>query len=83
MLSWKDGSTDPVQCVLSVIQTMFQYVTSLMNQGYQEESARQHHLALSPKDRPEKNNTALWNASSLHHTADCFYHYNTEVYLCI
>uniref|UniRef100_A0A3Q3ITR6 Uncharacterized protein n=1 Tax=Monopterus albus TaxID=43700 RepID=A0A3Q3ITR6_MONAL len=40
-------------------KTMFQYVTSLMNQGYQEESARQHHLALSPKDRPEKNNTAL------------------------
>lgn len=44
-------------------QTMFQYVTSLMKQGYQEESARQRHLSLSPKDRPEKN-TALWDAST-------------------
>nr|XP_020470150.1 neuroglobin-like isoform X2 [Monopterus albus] len=41
------------------LEEAWKYVTSLMNQGYQEESARQHHLALSPKDRPEKNNTAL------------------------
>uniref|UniRef100_A0A3P9DPL8 X globin n=1 Tax=Maylandia zebra TaxID=106582 RepID=A0A3P9DPL8_9CICH len=40
-------------------QTMFQFVTSLMNQGYQEESARQRQLALSPKERPDKRNTAL------------------------
>ncbi|XP_039898896.1 x globin [Simochromis diagramma] len=40
-------------------KTMFQFVTSLMNQGYQEESARQHQLALSPKERPDKRNTAL------------------------
>ncbi|KAI3367840.1 hypothetical protein L3Q82_026662 [Scortum barcoo] len=40
-------------------KTMFQYVTSLMRQGYQEESNRQRQLALSPKDRPEKRNTAL------------------------
>uniref|UniRef100_A0A3B5BAA8 Neuroglobin-like n=1 Tax=Stegastes partitus TaxID=144197 RepID=A0A3B5BAA8_9TELE len=40
-------------------KTMFQYVTSLMNQGYQEESARQRHLAASSKERPDKKNTAL------------------------
>ncbi|XP_040915973.1 x globin [Toxotes jaculatrix] len=40
-------------------KTMFQYVTSLMKQGYQEECIRQRHLTLSPKDRPEKRNTAL------------------------
>ncbi|XP_063354476.1 x globin [Pelmatolapia mariae] len=40
-------------------KTMFQFVTSLMNQGYQEESARQRQLALSPKERPDKRNTAL------------------------
>nr|XP_020485620.1 neuroglobin-like [Labrus bergylta] len=40
-------------------KTMFQYVTGLMGQGYQEESRRQHLLTLSPKDRPEKSNTAL------------------------
>ncbi|XP_071354776.1 x globin [Trachinotus anak] len=40
-------------------KTMFQYVTSLMKRGYQEESTRQRHLTLSPKDRPEKKNTAL------------------------
>ncbi|KAG7454921.1 neuroglobin-like, partial [Solea senegalensis] len=40
-------------------KTMFQYVTSLMKQGYHEESSRQRHLTLSPKDRPEKSNTAL------------------------
>ncbi|XP_006786060.1 x globin [Neolamprologus brichardi] len=40
-------------------KTMFQFVTSLMNQGYQEESARQCQLALSPKERPDKRNTAL------------------------
>ncbi|XP_029349447.1 x globin [Echeneis naucrates] len=40
-------------------KTMFHYVTSLMKRGYKEESARQHHLTVSPKDRPEKRNTAL------------------------
>ncbi|CAN9502249.1 unnamed protein product [Ophioblennius macclurei] len=40
-------------------KTLFQYLTGLMKQGYQEESARQRHLALSPKERPEKKNTAL------------------------
>uniref|UniRef100_A0A3B5PYS6 X globin n=1 Tax=Xiphophorus maculatus TaxID=8083 RepID=A0A3B5PYS6_XIPMA len=40
-------------------KTMFQYVASLMRQGYQDESARQRHLAASPKDRPDKKNTAL------------------------
>ncbi|XP_041828061.1 x globin isoform X1 [Melanotaenia boesemani] len=40
-------------------KTMFQYVTSLMKQGYQEESIRQRHLASSPKDRLDKRNTAL------------------------
>ncbi|KAK5618037.1 hypothetical protein CRENBAI_023197 [Crenichthys baileyi] len=38
---------------------MFQYLTSLMKQGYQEESARQRNLAASPKDRLDKKNTAL------------------------
>ncbi|GAA6213740.1 neuroglobin-like [Lates japonicus] len=40
-------------------KTMFQYVTSLMRKGYHEESTRQRHLTLTPKDRPEKRNTAL------------------------
>ncbi|KAM4541927.1 x globin [Odontesthes bonariensis] len=40
-------------------KTMFQYVTSLMRQGYQEESARQRHLTMSPKDRLDKKTTAL------------------------
>ncbi|XP_054469867.1 x globin [Anoplopoma fimbria] len=40
-------------------KTMFQFVTGLMKQGYQEESNRQRHLALSPKERPDKRNTAL------------------------
>ncbi|XP_027855991.1 x globin [Xiphophorus couchianus] len=40
-------------------KTMFQYVASLMRQGYQDESAQQRHLAASPKDRPDKKNTAL------------------------
>uniref|UniRef100_UPI0037E76A70 x globin n=1 Tax=Semicossyphus pulcher TaxID=241346 RepID=UPI0037E76A70 len=40
-------------------KTMFQYVTSLMRKGYQEESSRQHLLTLSPKERPDKSNTAL------------------------
>ncbi|XP_070835212.1 x globin [Chaetodon trifascialis] len=38
-------------------KTMFQYLTGLMKQGYQEESNRQHHLA--HKERPDKRNTAL------------------------
>ncbi|XP_033497789.1 x globin [Epinephelus lanceolatus] len=40
-------------------KTMFQYLTSLMKQGYEEESNRQRHLAHSPKERPDKKNTAL------------------------
>ncbi|XP_014835876.1 PREDICTED: neuroglobin-like [Poecilia mexicana] len=40
-------------------KTMFQYVSSLMRQGYQDESARQRNLAASPKDRLDKKNTAL------------------------
>ncbi|KAM9355823.1 x globin [Pholidichthys leucotaenia] len=40
-------------------KTLFQYVTSLMNQGYQEESARQRVLTPSPKERPDKRSTAL------------------------
>ncbi|XP_042244287.1 x globin isoform X2 [Thunnus maccoyii] len=40
-------------------KTMFQYVTNLMKQGYQEESNRQRQLAVSPKERPDKKNTAL------------------------
>uniref|UniRef100_A0A3B3CFZ6 X globin n=1 Tax=Oryzias melastigma TaxID=30732 RepID=A0A3B3CFZ6_ORYME len=40
-------------------KTMFQFVTALMKQGYQEESARQRQLATSPKDRLDKRNTAL------------------------
>uniref|UniRef100_A0A1A8J504 Globin X, Uncharacterized protein n=1 Tax=Nothobranchius kuhntae TaxID=321403 RepID=A0A1A8J504_NOTKU len=37
----------------------FQYVSSLMQQGYQEESLRQRNLTMSPKDRPDKRSTAL------------------------
>ncbi|XP_073339540.1 x globin [Pagrus major] len=40
-------------------KTLFQYVTTLMKQGYLEESNRQRQLALSPKERPDKRNTAL------------------------
>ncbi|KAL7380622.1 hypothetical protein ABVT39_020955 [Epinephelus coioides] len=40
-------------------KTMFHYLTSLMKQGYEEESNRQRHLAHSPKERPDKKNTAL------------------------
>nr|XP_046269565.1 x globin [Scatophagus argus] len=40
-------------------KTMFLYVTGLMKQGYLEESTRQRHLAVSPKDRPDKRSTAL------------------------
>lgn len=43
-------------------QTLFQYVTSLMKQGYHEESERQRHLAASPRERPDKRSTALWVA---------------------
>lgn len=42
-----------------LMQTLFQYVTGLMRKGYHEECSRQRHLALSPKDGPEKRNTAL------------------------
>ncbi|XP_061598951.1 x globin [Cololabis saira] len=40
-------------------KAMFQYVTGLMKQGYQEESSRQRHLTASPKDRLDKRSTAL------------------------
>ncbi|XP_074516518.1 x globin [Sebastes fasciatus] len=40
-------------------KTMFQFVTGLMKQGFLEESDRQRHLAVSPKERPDKRNTAL------------------------
>ncbi|XP_008397676.1 x globin [Poecilia reticulata] len=40
-------------------KTMFQYVASLMRQGYQDESDRQRNLTASPKDRLDKKNTAL------------------------
>lgn len=49
----------PVQCII-VIQTLFLYLTRLMKRGYQEECTRQHHPTLSPKQRPDKRNTALW-----------------------
>ncbi|XP_056282162.1 x globin [Pseudoliparis swirei] len=39
-------------------KTLFRFVSSLMKQGYQE-SDRQRHLPLSPKERPDKRNTAL------------------------
>lgn len=71
-----------VCCV--VIQTLFQYVTSLMRQGYQEESNKQRQLALSPKERPDKRNTALWEASSLRHNSRLFppvQHWNVFMYI--
>ncbi|XP_053700796.1 x globin [Synchiropus splendidus] len=40
-------------------KTLFLYVIGLMRSGYQQESDRQRHLAVSPKERPEKKNTAL------------------------
>ncbi|KAM9708694.1 LOW QUALITY PROTEIN: x globin [Menidia menidia] len=40
-------------------KTMFQYVSGLMQQGYQEESARQQQLSPPPKDRPDRRTTAL------------------------
>lgn len=81
---WKNiGTLTQFTVCCVVIQTMFQYVTSLMKQGYHEESNRQRHLALSPKERPDKRNTALWDASSVNHNSDCFYRFNTEMCLCI
>lgn len=62
---------------------MFQYVTCLMKQGYQEESNRQRQLAVSPKERPDKRNTALWDASWSAPNSDCFYLFNTEMCLYI
>lgn len=56
---------------------MFLYLTNLMKQGYQEESNRQRHLVASPKDRPDKKNTALWGAGLCHH-ADCYYSTATQ-----
>uniref|UniRef100_G3NSS7 X globin n=1 Tax=Gasterosteus aculeatus TaxID=69293 RepID=G3NSS7_GASAC len=38
-------------------KTLFQFVTGLMQRGYQAESKRQ--LAVPPKERPDKKNTAL------------------------
>ncbi|KAJ7989065.1 hypothetical protein DPEC_G00315680 [Dallia pectoralis] len=40
-------------------KTLFLYLTTFMNHGYQEEKNRQSHAIDSPKDRPEKRNTAL------------------------
>nr|XP_057946331.1 x globin [Doryrhamphus excisus] len=40
-------------------KTLFQYVTGLMKQGYEEECERQHQAAVSPKERADKRNTAL------------------------
>nr|CAG25726.1 globin X [Tetraodon nigroviridis] len=40
-------------------KTLFQYVTGLMRKGHQEEGSRQRHLALPPKDGPEKRTSAL------------------------
>ncbi|XP_068194968.1 x globin [Antennarius striatus] len=52
----KDGWTAELE---EAWKTLFVYVTSLMRRGYQEESARQRHLANSPRQRPDKRNTAL------------------------
>lgn len=59
---------------------MFQYVTSLMKQGYHEESSRQHQLAVSPKERPDKRSTALWE--SCQPQLRLFYQFHTEMWLC-
>ncbi|XP_054652158.1 x globin [Dunckerocampus dactyliophorus] len=40
-------------------KTLFQYVTGLMKQGYEEECERQNHAAGSPRERADKRNTAL------------------------
>ncbi|XP_061824682.1 x globin [Nerophis lumbriciformis] len=40
-------------------KTLFQYVTGLMQQGYEEESERHNQAAVSPKERVDKRNTAL------------------------
>nr|QPK66427.1 globin X [Trematomus bernacchii] len=40
-------------------KTLFQFVTGLMKRGYEEESDRQRELAASPKERPDKRNTAI------------------------
>ncbi|XP_028831497.1 x globin [Denticeps clupeoides] len=41
-------------------KALFQYVTNIMKQGYQEEErTKHHHLLVSSKERPEKSNTAL------------------------
>ncbi|KAK5857239.1 hypothetical protein PBY51_010497 [Eleginops maclovinus] len=40
-------------------KTLFQFVTGLMKRGYEEESNRQRELAASPKERPDKRNTAI------------------------
>ncbi|XP_010877253.1 x globin [Esox lucius] len=40
-------------------KTLFLYLTTFMNHGYQEEENCQNHTAVSPKDRPDKRNTAL------------------------
>ena len=71
---------DPVACVF-VIQTLFQYVTSLMKQGYQEESSRQRQLTLSPRDRPEKSNTALWASSSSASLSNSAQHSDVSLYI--
>ncbi|KAL6105980.1 uncharacterized protein ACO6RY_07375 [Pungitius sinensis] len=40
-------------------KTLFQFVTGLMQRGYQAESNRRRQLAPSPKERPDKKDTAL------------------------
>ncbi|XP_061751408.1 x globin isoform X2 [Nerophis ophidion] len=40
-------------------KTLFQYVTGLMKQGYEEESERHNQAAVSPKERVDKRNTVL------------------------
>ena len=48
-------------------QTMFLYVTGLMKQGYQEEERmRLQQDSTSPKERPDKKNTALWSQPPSH-----------------
>lgn len=79
------GTLTQITACCVVTQTMFQYVTCLMKQGYQEESNRQRQLAVSPKERPDKRNTALWDTTSIDPppNSDCFYLFNTEMCVCI
>ena len=54
-------------------QTMFLYVTGLMKQGYQEEERmRLQQDSTSPKERPDKRNTALWSQPPSHSVKGLF-----------